>query len=49
MTTLHLSQKLLTLRKTQKRLVSIKSFGSILHIDLVSKQNVRRIFLQLIK
>ena len=47
MTTLHLSQKLVTLRQTRKRQESVKSYGSILHIALVS--NVGKIFLKLIK
>ena len=38
MTTLHLSQKPLTPRQTIKRHVNVKSYGSILHIALVSKQ-----------
>ena len=38
MTTLHLSQKPLTPRQTKKRQVNTKSYDSIPHIALVSKQ-----------
>ena len=38
MTTLYLFKKLLTPRQTRKRHVTIKSYDSILHIVLVSKQ-----------
>ena len=38
MTTLHLSKRPLTPRQTRKRHVSVKSYGSIHNISLVSKQ-----------